>query len=189
MTKYILHGGIVKAHPYKQDFFDEIVSTLPQKDITVVYVPSRENTERREEKTQEKQRQFKRFLPNKNITVLLADENPEKFLDQTHSADIVYFGGGNTKEQLQFLSQIPVDILTQHLQNKIIVATSAGANALSKYYFSDHRQQIEEGLGILPIKVFCHYSEDKEPKLQELEQYKDQLTSFALPEDEFVVIK
>ncbi|HXS14643.1 MAG TPA: Type 1 glutamine amidotransferase-like domain-containing protein [Candidatus Saccharimonadales bacterium] len=189
MTKYVLHGGLAKDKAYKQDFFDEIVSTLSQKSISVLYLSARINSEKKGEKTKQKQEEFRSFLPKKDITVVMVDENPEKFLDQTHAADIVYFGGGDTQQILNLLRQIPLDILSQHLQNKIVVGVSAGANALSKYYFSAHRQQIEEGLGVLPIKVFCHYTEEKEQLLANLEAYGEQLTSFALPEDYFVIIQ
>lgn len=188
-TKYILHGGLGENGNYKQDFFDEMVATLSKKSITLVYVSAGENKEKKEEKTKQKQNQFKEFLPGKEVTVLMADEDPETFLDQTHTADIVYFGGGDTQQLLQLLTQIPINILTQHLENKIIVGVSAGANVLSKYYFSSHRQQIEDGLGILPIKAFCHYTLEQEPQLEELERYGEQLTSFALPEDYFVIIQ
>lgn len=189
MIKYILHGGISKNGEYKKDFFDEIVLSLPQKELTVIYIPFNDNEEKRQENTERKQKEFTHFLHQKKTIVMRANENIEKFLDQTHDADIIYFGGGNTKSAIESFRQIPLDIIMQHLQNKVIVGTSAGANALSKYYFSTHRQQVEEGLGILPIKVFCHYTEEKEPQIEELENYKEHLTSFALPEDYFVVIQ
>lgn len=188
-TKYILHGGLPKNGEYKQDFFDEIVISLPQKNITLLYIPFGKAENRKQEIIEKKEKQFGMFLPAKKTAVLIADNDVQKFLDQTHEADIIYFGGGNTKTMIDFLKQIPQNILTEHLTNKVIVGVSAGANALSKYYFSSHRQQIEEGLGILPIKVFCHYKEENEPQLQELENYKEHLTSFALPEDYFVIIQ
>ncbi|HEX7042472.1 MAG TPA: Type 1 glutamine amidotransferase-like domain-containing protein [Patescibacteria group bacterium] len=188
MTKYILHGGIKEDGEYKKDFFDEMVLSLPQKKLTVLYVPFGESEEKKQKNTEIKQKQFDSFLTQKTTTVVKAEEDIEKFLDQTHNADIVYFGGGNTKSMIDFLKKIPLDILIQHLNNKVIVGVSAGANSLSKYYFSLHRQRIEEGLGIIPIKTICHYTLEKEPQLEELENYKEHLTSFALPEDYFVII-
>lgn len=189
MTKYILHGGLGENGSYQQDFFDEIVLSLPQQKLTVIYVPFGEDNEKKHQKTEKKQEQFNQFLPKKDVKVFMADKDPEKFLDQTHEADIIYFGGGLTKNMIDFLKAIPLDILMQHLANKVIVGCSAGANALAKYYFASHLQKVEEGLGILPIKVFCHYTEEKEPQLEELENYGEHLTSFALPEDYFVIIQ
>ncbi len=188
-TKYILHGGRKPGSDYTKDFFEEIIHDLPEKKLMFLYVPFAKEKEQWEKAFAEKKEEFSQAYPNKQITFLLADENPEKFLDQTHTADIIFLAGGNTQNILKLLKTIPLSVLTEHLTNKTIVGTSAGANVLSKYYYSNHRQQVEEGLGILPIKIFCHYTLEHEPQLEELEIYKEHLTSFALPEDYFVIIQ
>jgi peptidase E len=188
-TKYILHGGLAENTVFKQDFYDEIIRDLPKKKIQILYVPFAKEKNKWQDAYQKHIEQFAKAFPRKEIEVILADENSETFLDQTHTADIIYLSGGNTVNILEVLQKIPQDILINHLNDKVVVGSSAGVNVLSKYYYSAHRQQIEEGLGILPIKVFCHYTEEKEPKLEELEAYREHLTSFALPEDYFVIIQ
>ncbi len=188
-TKYVLHGGRQAGSSYTQDFFEEIIHDLPQKHITFLYVPFAKEKDRWEKEFDKKKETFTKVYPQKNMTFLLAEENPETFLDQTHTADIIFLSGGDTKRIHSYLQKIPVSVLQEHFTNKTVVGTSAGVNVLAKYYFSLHRQAIDEGLGILPIKAFCHYTEDQEPKLEELEAYKEHLTSFALPEDYFVIIQ
>lgn len=60
-------------------------------------------------------------------------------------------------------------------QGKIIAGTSAGVHVLSKYYYSARRNFIGQGFGILPIKVICHYSDDKKDGLKQLEDYGEKL--------------
>ncbi len=189
MTKYILHGGHAKGKANKKDFFEEMVRDIPKKDIAILYVPFAKEKERIPEYFAQNKTASIHALPKKQVSFLLAELEIDKFLDQTHTADVVYFGGGNDEVLKKFLFQTPLEILKKHLEGKVIAGSSAGANVLAKYYYTNNRERVEEGLGILPIKVICHYTEGMEPKLQELESYKEHLTSFALPEDYFVVIQ
>lgn len=163
---------------------------IPKKEVVIVYVPyAKTQREDQEKYYQINKKNCLEALPQKHVEFLLAKENPEKFLDQVHEADVIYFGGGNDEVLKKFLEQVPLSILVQHFERKVIAGSSAGANVLAKYYFTNDRQRVDEGLGILPIKTICHYTEEKEARLEELEAYKEQLTSFALPEDYFVVIQ
>lgn len=188
-TKYILHGGRKPDSAYSKDFFEELTRDIPQKNITILYVPFAKEKALWKKEYAEKIKMFTQAYPTKKVTVLLADDKAETFLDQTHEANIIFNSGGNDLLLMDFYSKIPLSVLLEHFKNKTIVGTSAGANTLAKYYYTNNRQQIEEGLGVLPIKTFCHYTEEKEQLLENLEAYGEQLTSFALPEDYFVIIQ
>ncbi|SRR5258706_11725116 len=190
MTKYILYGGHPKNKENTKEFFQEMARDIVKKDITIIYVPyGKTDKENVEEYYDRNKTSCIHALPKKHISFVLAKENPQEFLDQMHEADIIYLGGGNDEIFKAFLSQIPLNILKKHFEGKVIAGSSAGANVLAMYYYTNDRQRVEEGLGILPIKTICHYTEEKESRLEELENYKEHLTSFALPENYFVVIQ
>ena len=65
-----------------------------------------------------------------------------------------------------------------HNTNKIIIGVSAGTNFLSKLYFSNDREKVEVGLGVLPIKTICHFSAEKNKKVALLSA-KKRLPSFS----------
>ena len=189
-TKYILYGGHKKEKENIASFFEEMVRDIQKKNIHILYVPFAKEGKENIQKYYERYKiAFVKAVKNKQLHFALADSNPEKFLDQMHVADVIYLGGGNDELLKAYVKQIPPNIFQNHLEGKVVAGTSAGANVLAKYYYTNDRQRIEEGLGILPIKTICHYTEDKEPQLVGLENYKEHLTSFALPEDYFVIIQ
>ncbi|HDH07591.1 MAG TPA: hypothetical protein ENG89_01060, partial [Candidatus Moranbacteria bacterium] len=123
---------------------------------------------------------------NENIEFILADDNPEIFPKQVVDSDAIYIKGGSTQPLYKKLKNIKN--LSNLFRGKILAGSSAGANIVAKYYYSYHRDRIEEGLGILPIKVFVHYSEEKVEKLKILEKHKENLKTYVIPETEYVVI-
>ncbi|MEO6508631.1 MAG: hypothetical protein ABIO02_01640, partial [Patescibacteria group bacterium] len=85
------------------------------------------------------------------------------------------------------LSKIPD--FKELIENKVVVGSSAGAYVLSKYFYSNGLKQIYNGMGILPIKVIAHYSRELEGVYNEIEEYKEELPVYTLPETEYTVIE
>jgi len=109
------------------------------------------------------------------------------FVEQVVWADVIFINGGfkgYLKEVLEEIEDLP-----QLLDNKLVVGISAGANILSKYYYSQGAEDIREGIGLLPIKVYCHYSEEYLQNLHKLENYKEQLPVYKIYEEEFIILE
>ena len=70
-----------------------------------------------------------------------------------------------------------------------MAASSAGVYVLSQYYYSNSRDDIYTGFGILPIKTFCHYTEEKSNKLEKLKKYGEDVPVYAIPEETYVIIE
>ena len=123
----------------------------------------------------------------KGLNLEISSTNLEKLKEQIKSSDCIYLRGGDDKPLQDKLKQI--QNLKELIKDKIVVGSSAGANILSKYFYRNSKQRIEEGLGILPIKIFCHYNECKQEKLKQLKSHEEILPVYTTPETEFVIIK
>lgn len=118
---------------------------------------------------------------------MLASEKTYTLIDQIKSADVIYLRGGETEMLKEMLSKIKN--LSELWQGKIVAASSAGVYVLSKYYYTNSKDDIYEGFGILPIKTFCHYAEEKSDKLEKLKKYGEDLKVYAIPEEKFFIIE
>lgn len=187
MTKYILHGGRAgKQTPYNKKFFFEAVNGLPDK-VSVLSVIFAKNKERWNESFKEDQINFSSASPQKKFKFILATDKISTFKKQIRQADIIYLKGGNTDTLYKYLVKIPN--LKKLFSGKVIIGVSAGTLVLSKYYYSTDDNTLHEGLGVLKIKTFCHYTDDKIDKLKLLKKYEEDLETYALPEEKFIVIE
>ena len=82
-----------------------------------------------------------------------------------------------------------IENLAKLFEGKIVGGSSAGAYVLSKYFYSNSRDSVHEGTGVLPIKCFAHYSDEKADKLKMLKEYGEDLKIYTIPETEFIVIE
>ncbi len=123
----------------------------------------------------------------KNLRFILADDITNTFIEQIKNANTIYLRGGDTDVLKNILGK--VKNLNQLFQNKIISGSSAGAYVLSTYYYTNSKNKIEHGLGVLPIKTFCHYTEEKSDTLNMLKTYNEDLEIYAIPEEKFFVIE
>lgn len=187
MAKYILHGGrtSIPSEDNKQ-FFNEMITGL-EEPITVLCVYFARNRDEWLKLFEQDKIVFSKASPHKKYRFSLAEDNKEKFIQQIKITDIVYIRGGRTALLAEALRN--VKDLKDLFKDKIIGGSSAGANILSKYYYSISEDCIREGLGILPIKVFCHYSKDKVEKLNKLKNYNEDLKVYTIPEQKSIVIE
>lgn len=186
MSTYILHGGATsRKTPKNEKYFLEMTKDLLI-DATILCVYFSREKDRWPELFEQDKINFSSVASEKKFNFILADEDTDIFVEQINKADLVYLRGGDTERLEQFLNK--VDNLKQLFSNKIISGSSAGAYVLSTYYYSNSKDEVCSGLGILPIKVFCHYTEDKKDTLELLQKFRESLEVVVLSDEEFAAV-
>lgn len=192
MTKFILVGGYVqKAPDGGRAFCEELVKDFSEPIKILDCVFARLPTVWGE--TFAKDKDFlKTQLPGKKIELKLAEF--DMFVDQINWADVVYFRGGSSEELVKSLQQCSG--WEKNIQNKTVAGTSAGADALSKYYYGLDNLEVRDGLGLVPVKMIPHFRSDYhgwefdwDKAEAELKAYKEDLPLVALREGEFRVFE
>ncbi len=156
MTKYILHGGFArKDNELNYAFYKECMRDVPQGG-TVLIVPFA-----KEDYTLE---DFKRQVAlfeahGKNLNFKVANE--KDFLEQIKESNLVYLGGGSTRKLLTALRNYPD--LKALWERKTVAGSSAGAYSLVRYGASHSEEVVREGLGLVPVRLVCHYESLDEP--------------------------
>jgi peptidase E len=168
MTKYILHGGYTRAvNESNESFYEEFVSEVPDNGMILVCYFASKDTDLTKKFEQDKLT-FNKAGKGKDFSCLFADEN--NFIEQLKKADALFMPGGSTPKLLGVLKKFPD--LKENLEGKTIAGSSAGAYAIGKYsafHEDESGGQIREGLGLLPLRVVCHYeSADLPPNPQAL---------------------
>lgn len=160
-TKFILHGGFDPNKKEQENFlfFGEILNT-PKEDLKILLVYFAKDESKIESSAKNDIEQFEKCKLNKKLAYEIATE--ANFITELHSADIIYFRGGSTAKILDTLKKY--NDLKMVLEGKIVAADSAGANSLSKIFFSKSLG-VCEGLGIVDIKLICHTDESNQDKL------------------------
>jgi len=189
MTKYILHGGETSRQSLdNKKFFSEVTSDLSD-GATILCVYFAREKERWPKALEQDKQYFSSTTTTRQkvFKFVLADDKTYTLKKQVKQADVIYLRGGDTEMLKEALSKI--ENLSELWQGKIIAASSAGVYVLSKYYYTNSKDDIYKGLGILPIKTFCHYAEEKSDKLEKLKMYGEDLKVYAIPEEKFFIIE
>ena len=156
MTKYILHGGFTRIdNDLNRSFFKEIVHAIPKGGIVVLVFFAAEDGNV-SEKASAITESIKAQTGGKIVNVVVANE--KDFLNQLTQASAVYIHGGSTPKLLEILKKYPD--LKKYLDGKTVAGSSAGAYAIGRYSpFHDDESggKVREGLGLLPLRVVCHY--------------------------------
>jgi len=185
MTKYILHGGRTSNKTWEnKEFFQEIVKGVKQPIILLINFAAIEK--RWPELIEQEKQQFVTYTKHPKLKFLEATKNPQTLVSQIKKANIIYLRGGKDDSLKKPLKDLDLKKL---FKNKIIAGTSAGANLLVKYYFSNKKDRVRFGQNILPIKIFCHYNKTKSTKLTKLKSFRENLPILTLKEWEHKVIK
>lgn len=193
MTKYILAGGYVhKAPDGGKSFCEELIKGIDKKPVKILNCMFARKKEDWQEGIDKDSEFFSRFI--KDFEMELAA--PSKFAEQVKNSDVIYLKGGYTSALIELLSKDKRWI--QELDGKVIAGTSAGGDAIAKYYTVLKTHRIGDGLGLLPIKFIPHWNSnysDEEVKdidwsleLKKLKEYKEELPIYILGEGEFIVI-
>ncbi len=192
MTKFILVGGYVrKAADGGKAFCEELVRgfDVPVKILDCFFAEPEELWARKFAIDKEF---FSTQLPEKDLELRMA--SVEVFAAQVQWADAIFLRGGLND---RLFPALRVDLAwTKHLGGKTLAGTSAGADALAKYTWGLDSLQLEEGLGLVPVKVLVHYLSDyNAPNIDwnkaeaELRAFKEDLPLVALREGEFKVFE
>jgi len=187
MTKYILHGGRTrnKNNDNLQYFLETI--NIPKEKINLLIVLFAGEPEFWNERFEHYKQIFLDLNSGKQIDFVLADPSVEIFTKQIQAADIVFILGGETIRLMSYLKNILN--LKELFKDKTISGSSAGANFLSKYYYTINGKEVRPGLGILDIKTFPHYDPSLIKELEELKNHGEDLPIYTMEEKKFSILE
>jgi hypothetical protein len=184
MTKYILHGGNTgKRNRDNNRFFTEMTSGLNGRVKILLNYFSRDENEAETLAKQDIKRLLK-YSKNKNLEFQVAELG--KFESQLKWADVMYMRGGITYKLLKKLRKVKNIRLFSKL--KVIAGSSAGAYAISKYYFSNNVKVLGRGLGLLEIKCYCHCKSKDTKIIRNLLEHREMLPLILLPDYKMQII-
>jgi peptidase E len=186
-TKFILHGGMTSQdNPHNDSFFTELFKDLKDGD-RVLYVAFARESE--EEQNEVYRRDEQAILSHTDKSLIIEKAELDKFENQIEQSDAVYVTGGTSKILKERLLTCPS--FGKSLKGKVYAGSSAGANVISKYHTSYASDELQEGLGILPICVMAHFGNPEFNAAEERKSlFDDYLTKYELvllPECEWVV--
>ncbi|MGD9276043.1 MAG: Type 1 glutamine amidotransferase-like domain-containing protein [Candidatus Pacearchaeota archaeon] len=186
-TTYILHGGNTGV-PCARNFelYKELARQTPDKG-KILFMFFAIDKEKWEPSLEHNKNSFQKTKTTKKFNLEIANPKTEKLIEQINSTDTIYICGGNDDWLKKPLEKI--NNLEKLLKGKTIMGCSAGANILSKYFYRNSKQRVENGLGIIPIKVFCHYNKNKKEKLKELKSYGKNFPIYTIPEEDFIILE
>ncbi len=196
MTKYILNSGGVSNNPeLAKKFFAEIFKGLGSQPRLLVCLFSR-GREYWDGKFIQEQENIPKLSPD-GVSPILELAFPDLFEQQLKSTNALLIYGGDDHLLQYWLRKFD---LPKIWDGKVVATSSAGSDAMVKYFWTcDWRENID-GLGILPIKFLPHFKSaygnddsrgpiDWDKAYEELKKYKEDLPIYALTEGEFVVIE
>lgn len=152
-TRYILAGGADIKNP---SYWEELKMALPPKKQWKVL-----SCQFSQPEEQWKER-FESFLPffqtafGENVKAELA--SPATFIKQLVAADIVYLHGGDSRKLEAYLKNVPG--LQHKFKDKIVIGSSAGAQFLSRQYWSCGLRELGHGSALVDVNVLVHYGSD-----------------------------
>lgn len=186
-TKFILHGGGLNVKSEDNEkFLYEIINSVNSDRVRILCVYFARPEHRWEESFDEDQAMFLALETEKILETIIAVLDKEKFIEQAKNVDIVFLCGGRKGCLKEFI--LNLENFRELVDGKVVVGSSAGANILSRYYFSNGDWIIKEGAGILPIKVFCHWSKENHIELSELENYKEKIPLYKIQEGKYEIL-
>jgi peptidase E len=185
-TKFLLHGGRVTIKDERNDsYFRELTKNLEDEE-TVLFVGFSRIDKTERDAIYERDKTLILAQTNKKLKVVNAVH--ENFIDQVSAAQSIHITGGETAALIKDIQNYPD--FAAAIEGKVVGGSSAGANLLSTYCFSNSAGGVIEGLGVLPIRLLVHYGNpeyrgtDQTVKL--LEEYPNELELLLLAECEWV---
>lgn len=92
-----------------------------------------------------------KYLPDSEV----AEAHEDEFYEQVAWADVVYLHGGRTQTLLEALPDFARS--REAFQGKIVIGSSAGANYLSRAYYSPRSKVFGRGIGLVDVAVLVHF--------------------------------
>lgn len=190
MTKFILHGGFTSAgNELNKSFYREMTKDLSE-DATILLVYFAKDHELWPKLFEEDKERIIENSDLKHLKIISATE--KEFAEQVRSADAIYIRGGDTERLIDTLRKYPTFI--EDIQRKVIAGSSAGAYVCSTFYYSGSKGAVFEGLGLLPIRIICHFMSETLPNhgddaMELMEGYNEELELVVLRDYEWRVFE
>lgn len=188
MTTYILHGGKTSKKSVDNDeFFKQFTCLVNKKKVKILLCYwAREKSE------------WSDLVERDSFNVMAQTEKEVEFVvakDVSHleslvnDCDVVYFSGG--KYNMLYAEFAGLGKFQDLINGKVVIGCSSGAFLLCKYsLYSFDRQpnDINIGLGLLPIAVLCHWNIEhkKQEKLAKIKKVDADIQILTLDECKFV---
>lgn len=152
-TTFVLHGGYTSAkNELNAGFYKEMSRYVPGGGNILLIYFSRDDEDYDRVFEQDRSRIVEQ-AGGKKLTIVRATKG--NFVEEVEAADALYMRGGDTDKLLNVLKKHPD--FGEAIKGKVIAGSSAGAYVLAKYYHSVSKGGVHEGLGLLPVRVVCHY--------------------------------
>lgn len=185
MTKIILHGGYsMHADERNNAFYREMLASVPRHDANVLVAYFAKDEGDAMAKFPREQQRFLDNAEGKSLSIRLATQ--ENFINEIKDADILYLGGGKSLRLLNLLKSYPD--FKNAIKGKVVAGESAGANVLSKYFYSKTEGGVFEGLGVVPIR-FCPHFDHRPEAVDALSKYSPELPEVLLNEYEMTAME
>ncbi|MEC8066584.1 MAG: Type 1 glutamine amidotransferase-like domain-containing protein [Pseudomonadota bacterium] len=183
MPTYILHGGAALRRCESNTQFYQHIARKMQAGQTLLLVYFAAD---REDWARKLAHDSRNLLAQLDMKIEVAEV--ETFESQLQNADVVYIRDGYTDKLFKAFEAFDPKLL---MQDKVYVASSAGANLLCKGCYSAPAQKVMQGLGVLPLNVLIHANKDEYSKAKEkLVKLSNQDTPFlALEETKFITLE
>lgn len=192
MTRILLHGGNAdNGSERNARFFTDILTGFNKSEVRILCIYFARPEGRWEDSfaTDESSFKARAIELGKDVDLILATYDIEKFLDEFEKADVIFINGGYKGHLRSALAGIGVNKVREMIRGKTLVGISAGANMLSKYYYSLASGGIREGIGLLDIKLLTHANSDAATQyIALLKSYKENLPLVTIVEEEYVEI-
>jgi peptidase E len=193
MTRYVLVGGYPwKAADGGKSFVKSCVESTKGTVTILICLFARGEAEWQQAYEDDIARFTAHLSNHHQLKFVLAHK--DVFPEQVKDADVIYLRGGETTRLVNELKHNTSWL--KYLEDKTVVGTSAGADAIAAYYYALDNPRIEHGLGLLPIKVLVHYESDYGGRAinwaeayKVLHAYDQKLELLAIREGEFIIRK
>lgn len=153
MTKYILAGGEDMAYPAYASSLQRELASGSNKKLRVLSCFFSSESESWAERADSWRKWFSDNLNGLTRSYDYANEGD--FLAKIEKSDLIFFHGGRTQTLIDKIAKYPE--LQKYLAGKIVIGSSAGANMLSRYYWSPSHQRPGQGRGFVNQNVMVHY--------------------------------
>lgn len=187
MTVFILHGGYTSTpNESNKKYYYEIAKRIP-KNGKILFIYFAQDKSKWDSLLQNDKENFEKTGVEIDFNCEIASSDQKRLTQQIQSSDCIYIRGGEDYTLIESLEGL--ENFEELIKGKTVVGSSLGAYTISKYFYSNGKDCIEEGLGSLPIKIFCHYDDTKKKQLEELKAHNGDLPVYTLPDTEFVIIE
>lgn len=181
MIKFLFCGGKISESPRSE--VNKLISQMVE-NSNFLYIPFALTSDYWQIAYNSDKRFWYRIAGEKMNYFQLGVKGINEFRKQVIDSDVIYFKGGDERLLMSFLVSFK-DLKTM-FEGKLIIGSSAGVNVFSKYFYSNDRKLIEEGLGLLNIKTICHFDESKNTSFVKLKNFYIKIPTYGLRESEFI---